>query len=486
MVSHNQNHFIVISFPAQGHLNPTLQFAKRLMRTGAHVTYFTTLLAHKRMLESSSNPNTSNIHGLTYAPFSDGYDDGFKGGLEEAEHFLSEMERRGSRALRELIQSAHDDGGSGSVTCIIYAILVPWVAEVARDLQIPSFLLWIQPAMVFDIYYYYYNGYKDVISNNNNDPLYPINLPNLPLLTCKDIPSFFLSTNLYSWALSLFEKQFEIFDQGESKPIKVLVNTFDELELDALRAVDVNKINLIGIGPLIPSAFLDGQDLSDKSFGGDLVTVTTTDDEYKDWLNSKEEASVIYVSFGSVSVLEHQQMEEIFRGLTECGFPYLWVCREQDGTEAAKEEEESVLSRIKREGSEQGKIVPWCSQVEVLSHSSIGCFITHCGWNSTLESLVGGVPLIGFPQWTDQGTNAKLIEDVWRVGVRMRVNEETKIVDREEVSRCVKMVMGNEEMKRNAKMWKELAKEAVREGGSSDRNLRGFVEEIGGLEGTKE
>ncbi|MCL7026552.1 hypothetical protein MKW94_011625 [Papaver nudicaule] len=479
----NQNHFIVISFPAQGHLNPTLQFAKRLLRTGAHVTYVTTLSAHKRMLESSSssNPNTSSSHGLTYAPFSDGYDDGFKDGLDEADHFLSEIERRGSQALRELIKSAGASGGSGSVTCIIYAILVPWVAEVARDLQIPSVLLWIQPAMVFDIYYYYYNGYKDVISNNNNDPSYPIDLPNLPLLTCKDIPTFFLPTNLYTFALPLFEKQFEVFEE-ESKPVKVLVNTFDELESDALRAVDVSKISLIPIGPLIPSAFLDGQDLSDKSFGGDLVSVATTD-EYKDWLDSKEEGSVIYVSFGSVSVLERQQMEEIFRGLTECGFPYLWVCREknskQEGKEAEAEEEESVLSRIKREGSEQGKIVSWCAQVEVLSHPSIGCFITHCGWNSTLESLVGGVPLIGFPQWTDQGTNAKLIEDVWKIGVRMRVNEETKIVGREEVSRCVKIVMGNSEMKRNAKKWKELAKEAANEGGSSDRNLKWFVETKG-------
>ncbi|RZC50139.1 hypothetical protein C5167_018561 [Papaver somniferum] len=115
-------------------------------------------------------------------------------------------------------------------------------------------------------------------------------------------------------------------------------------------------------------------------------------------------------------------------------------------------------------------------------HPSIGCFITHCGWNSTLESLVGGVPLTGFPQWSEQGTTAKLIEDVWKIGVRMRKNEETKIVDREEVVRCVKMVMGNEEMKRNARKWKELPKEAVKKGGSSDRNLRGFVEEIGGLE----
>ncbi|KAI3926165.1 hypothetical protein MKW98_028301 [Papaver atlanticum] len=209
--------------------------------------------------------------------------------------------------------------------------MVSCIAEIA------SVLLWIQSAMVFDIYYYHYNGYKDVICKNNNDPSYPIHLPNLPLLT-----------------------------------------------------FDVNKINMIGIGPLIPSDFLDGQDLSDKSLGGDLISVVTTD-EYKDWLDSKDEASVIYVSFGSILVLEHQQID-----------------------------------------------------------------------------LVGGVPLIGFPQRTDQGTNAKLIEDVWKVGVRMRVNEETKIVDKQEVSRCVKLVMGHEEIKRNAKKWKELAKNAVKEGGYSD------------------
>ncbi|OVA12988.1 UDP-glucuronosyl/UDP-glucosyltransferase [Macleaya cordata] len=469
MLPNKQNHFIVLSFPAQGHINPTLQFAKRLIRTGAHVTFVTSLSAHKRM------SNTSTIDGLTYAPFSDGYDDGFKPG-DDVQHFMSELERLGSQALAELILSSANE--RRDVTCVIYAILIPWVADVANNLKTPSVLLWIQPSTVFDIYYYYYNGYKDVISNNNNDPLYSINLPNLPLLTFRDIPSFFLPTNPYSFALPTFEQQLQILGRESNSKPKVLVNTFDALESEALRAVD-DKINLIGIGPLIPSAFLDGQDPSDTSFGGDLFNVSH---DYREWLDTKEESSVVYVSFGSMSVLQNRQMEEIGRGLIESGLSFLWVIRENK-ERTKSEEENEILSWIKREGKELGFIVSWCSQMEVLSHPSIGCFLTHCGWNSTLESIVGGVPIVGFPQWTDQGTNAKLVEDVWKMGVRMRENEEEKIVEREEVKRCLKMVMEGErgeEMRRNAKKWKELAKEAVREGGSSERNLRAFLEEIGG------
>ena len=127
-------------------------------------------------------------------------------------------------------------------------------------------------------------------------------------------------------------------------------------------------------------------------------------------------------------------------------------------------------------------IVPWCSQVEVLSHPSLGCFMTHCGWNSTLESLVSGVPKVAFPQWSDQGTNAKLTEDVWKTGVRVMVNKDG-IVEGDEIKRCLELVVGDgekgEAIRRNAKKWKELAMEAVNEVGSSYNNLKAFVDEIG-------
>ena len=121
--------------------------------------------------------------------------------------------------------------------------------------------------------------------------------------------------------------------------------------------------------------------------------------------------------------------------------------------------------------------------MEVLSHGSLGCFVTHCGWNSTTEGLCSGVPMVGFPQWTDQGTNAKLVEDVWKTGVRVddKVNEEG-IVEAMEITKCLEVVMGSggkgEELRRNAEKWKCLAKDAVKEGGSSHRNMRTFLDYV--------
>ncbi|GLT49508.1 hypothetical protein SLA2020_230600 [Shorea laevis] len=144
------------------------------------------------------------------------------------------------------------------------------------------------------------------------------------------------------------------------------------------------------------------------------------------------------------------------------------------GGEGEKEEEK--LS-CKEELEKQGMIVPWCSQVEVLSHPSIGCFLTHCGWNSTLESLASGVPIVAFPQWSDQGTNSKLVQDVWKTGVRVTRNEEGK-VESHEIKRCLELVMGSEETRLNAKKWKDLAREAVMEGGSSNMNLKAFIDDL--------
>ncbi|KAF8388479.1 hypothetical protein HHK36_027151 [Tetracentron sinense] len=453
-----QHHFLIVAFPAQGHINPVLQFAKRLIRTGAHATFVTSVSGHRRMTK------TPTLDGLNFASFSDADKPN-----DDVLLFMSQFGRSGSVTLKDLVLSFAKE--NRPVTCLIYTVLLQWAVDLARDLHIPFALLWIQPATVLDIYYYYFNGYSDIIANNKNDHPCCIELPGLPLLTCRDLPSFLLPSNGYSFFLPIFQEQLQALE-GEAKPT-VLVNTFEALEADALKAVE--KLNLIGIGPLIPSAFLGGNDPLDKSFGGDLFHAST---DYLEWLNSKPDSSVVYVSFGSIAVLSKPQMEEIGKGLLESGRPFLWVIREpKNGTEENGETELSNIEELRREGM----IVPWCSQVEVLSHPSVGCFVTHCGWNSTLESLVIGVPVVAFPLWTDQGTNAKLIEDVWRTGVRVMVKEEEGVVGSDEIKRCLETVMRgekSEEMRRNAERWKDLAMEAVQEGGSSDRNIRRFVEEI--------
>ncbi|KAF7813097.1 crocetin glucosyltransferase, chloroplastic-like [Senna tora] len=387
------HHFLLIVFPAQGQLNPYLQFAKRLIAIGARVTLLTTVCTLRRMTYKPT------IDGLTFAAFSDGYDDGFSDINDDAKVSLycSQINRLASEALTNLITTTTTE--PHPFTAVIYSFLFPCAAEVARELHLPSALMWTQPATVLNIYYYYLRGFKDYIEHNK-DPNSPIKLPKLPLLTRKDLPSFLHPSNIYSFALPALEEHFRELEK-EVTPT-VLVNIFEALEPESLRAVD--QLNTIPIGPLIPSAFLDGNDPNDVSFGGDIFRRSGGCIE---WLDSKPERSVVYVSFGSLSELSERQMKEIARALSDSGRPFLWVIRDSNKRDFGVGED--------FEG--KGKIVNWCSQVEVLSHSSIG--------------------------------------------------------------RCLDVVMGSgekgEEIRRNAVKWKGLAKEAVKEGGSSDRNLRAFV-----------
>ncbi|KAL7209410.1 hypothetical protein ACSBR1_031030 [Camellia fascicularis] len=386
----HQPHILLVTFPGQGHINPSLQFSKRLIKMGVKVTLLTAFSAINRMTKTIPTPQ-----GLTVLGFSDGYDDGFKPGYDRL-HFFSELTKLGSQAVTNLITESSNNGRP--FTRLVYTTLLPWLA----------------------------------------------------------------------FAVSLFKEHIEFLEAETNST--VLVNSFDKLEPGALRAIE--KLNLVAIGPLIPSAFLDEKDPSDTAFGGDLFKTSRNCIE---WLDSKEDSSVVYVSFGSVCELSKNQIEEIARGLLKSHRPFLWVIR---ATATNSENEEEHKLSCEEELEKQGMIVPWCSQVEVLSHPSLGCFVTHCGWNSTLEGLVCGVPVVAFPQWSDQATNAKLIKDVWKTGVRVTLNEEG-VVEGEEIERCIEMVMESEETRRNAKKCRVMAREAVKEGGSSDFNLKAFLSEIG-------
>ncbi|KAJ7002565.1 hypothetical protein NC653_007915 [Populus alba x Populus x berolinensis] len=172
------------------------------------------------------------------------------------------------------------------------------------------------------------------------------------------------------------------------------------------------------IGPMIPSFYLDKQLEDDKEYG--LSLFNPNQDGCNEWLDSRETGLVVYVSFGSMAALGEEQMAEIAWGLKRSSCCFL-------------------------------------PQLEVLAHKSVvGCFMTHCGWNSTLEALSLGVPMVAMPEWTDQPTNAKCIADVWHLGVKLRGNE----------------------MRRNSEKWMKLAKTAVDEGGSSDKNITEFAAEL--------
>ncbi|KAI3775754.1 hypothetical protein L1987_45506 [Smallanthus sonchifolius] len=236
-----------------------------------------------------------------------------------------------------------------------------------------------------------------------------------------DLPSFLLSScpKEHEFLVPVMKDHIDVLKIAP----RILVNTVRELEIES-----VEKLEFLPIGPLIPS---DSPDMFEK---------TEDDYIYIQWLNTQPKSSVVYVSFGTIATFGMEQLEEMASGLVEIGRPFLWVIRE--GEQAEK------FSKVE-ELQKQGMIVGWCSQVEVLSYQAIGCVVMHCGWNSTVEVLVAGVPTVAFPQWSDQG-----------------------------MMRCVEMVMEGKEMKRNSEKRREVTREALKNGGPSTINLQTFLHDV--------
>lgn len=227
---------------------------------------------------------------------------------------------------------------------------------------------------------------------------------------------------------------------------------------------------MITIGPTLPSKYLDRRLEGDENYSISLFKPDKA--AYMKWLDLKPTGSVVYVSFGSLSDLSEEQMEELACAIRECNKYFLLVVKET--------QRKKLPEKLIKDMEDKCLLVTWSKQIEVLAHEAVGCFITHCGWNSTIEALSLSVPMVCVPQWTDQPTNAKFVVDVWGVGVRAKVDEKG-IVRREEIEFCIREVTEgekSEEIMRNAKKWKELAKEAMDEGGSSDKNIEEFVDSL--------
>ncbi|XVF50271.1 hypothetical protein PTKIN_Ptkin04bG0082900 [Pterospermum kingtungense] len=437
-------HVLVVVYPAQGHINPLVQFAKRLASKGVKATLATT-------------PYTINsIHAnstIAIEPISDGFDEG---GFEQApsvEAYLESFKTFGSTTLADLIVKFNNSGTP--VSCIVYDSLLSWALDVAKEFGIYAAIMLTNSASVCSLYYQIHQG-RLTLPLKQETVAAP--LPGLPSLGFSDFPSFLAHPTTHSAYLALILDKLRALDQNDW----VFCNSFEELESELVKALR-GVWPVVMIGPMVPSFYLDHQIEGDTSYGASLWK--QDNDRCLKWLDSKPLKSVVYVSFGSMASISSKQFEEIAWGLKESNMPFLWVAKEFKDQQLQLEFIDSI--------GERGLFVTWCNQLEVMAHQAVGCFVTHCGWNSTLEGLSLGVPMVGVPQWSDQPTNAKFVADVWRVGVRAKTDD--GIVTREELGKCLREVMVGEIIKSNASKWKEHAKRAVSVGGSSDRNIDEFI-----------
>nr|XP_027062276.1 UDP-glycosyltransferase 74G1-like [Coffea arabica] len=442
-------HCLILPFPIQGHINPLLQFATRLQHQGTKITLVTTKFLFKTLQEASGS--------ISVEAISDGYDEGANG--VAAGIYLAMFRKCGSETLTELILKLHDLGCP--VDCIVYDAFLPWCLDVAKSLGLRGAVFFTQSCAVNNIYYHAHKGCLKLPLEETE-----VDIPGLPPLLASDLPSFISDYASYPAIYQLVvHDQMENIEEADW----IFFNTFYKLE-EEVNDWMAKILPVKTIGPAIPSMYLEKSLEDDKHYGLNLFKSMTK--ACMSWLNERSVSSVVYVAFGSLAELNAEQMEELAWGLRKSNYYFLWVVRESESNKLPKD--------FLEESSDKGLIISWCPQLEVLAHESMGCFITHCGWNSTLEALSLGVPIIAMPQWTDQSTNAKFVMDIWKTGIKA-LPDENGIVRRNVISQCISLVMDKkkgQEISQNAKKWKDLARQAFDEGGSSDANIKDFVSKL--------
>jgi hypothetical protein len=241
----------------------------------------------------------------------------------------------------------------------------------------------------------------------------------------------------------------------------LLCNSFNELDSLACDLIT----GIIFIGPLLLGIQLGSH--AGSFWPEDLTCLS--------WLDKHPVGSIIYVAFGSTSIHSQQRFEELALGLELIGQPFLWVVR-PDITDNPLAE---FLDGFKTKIDDRGMIVEWAPQEKVLAHPATACFLSHCGWNSTLEGVCMGVPFLCWPYFVDQlhNKNKSYICDAWKIGLGLNPDE-NGLITRHEIKTKIETLLSDDGIKTNALKLKEMAKKSVIEGGSSFKNFESFIEQI--------
>lgn len=286
-------------------------------------------------------------------------------------------------------------------------------------------------------------------------------IPGVKAIEPKDLMSYLQATDNVSTVVHrIIYKAFEDVKRVDF----IICNTVQELESDTISALQEKK-PIFAIGPLFPAWFTK-----------DIVpTSMWSESDCTQWLYTKPHGSVLYVSFGSYAHVSKQNILEIANGLLLSGVSFIWVLRPDI---VSSDETDYLPVGFEDEIKGRGLIVPWCRQIDVISHPTIGGFLTHCGWNSILESIWFSVPLLCFPLLTDQFTNRKLVVDDWRIGLNLC---DKMSITKEEIGEKINRLMSGklaDEVRKNIKELKKILENSLDTNGSSEKNFNQFINDV--------
>ncbi|KAK4343633.1 hypothetical protein RND71_036727 [Anisodus tanguticus] len=406
--SGKKRHAVCVPFPAQGHVIPFMKLARMLHSRGFYITFVNTEYNHRRLIRSQGPDFANGFEDFQFETIPEGLPPSDRDATQDPASLCYSIRNNCLTPFRDLLSKLISSSVVPPISCIISDGVMSFAIKAAQEFGIRDVQFWTASA-------------------------------------CGDEA------------------------QNCLKASAMIFNTFTELEHEVLDAIAARFPNIYVTGPL---SLLEKTIPEDKLMSSFRPSLWKEEFQCLEWLNKQEPSAVIYVNYGSVTLMSDQHLLEFAWGLANSKHPFLWIVRPDIvmGDSAVLPAE--FLEEIKN----RGLLASWCPQVQVLSHPSIGVFPTHCGWNSTIESITSGVPLICWPFFAEQQTNCRYACAEWGIGVE--VNQDVK---REEIEGVIKDMLEGEkgkELKEKALEWKKKAAQATDIGGPSCKDFDRFLEKL--------
>ncbi|XP_014496562.1 hydroquinone glucosyltransferase-like [Vigna radiata var. radiata] len=449
-------HIAVVSSPGFSHLVPIVEFAKRLVKLhpNFHVTCFVPSLGSPP--ESSIaylKTLPSNIDSVFLPPIS-------KEQFPQGQYVGLQILLTVTLSLPSIHEVLKSLSSKVRLTALVADVFAFQVLEFAKEFHALSYYYFPGSAMALSLFLHM-PKLDEEVSGEFKDQVEPIRLPGCVPLLGVDLPAPTQNRSSEAYKSFLERAKAMVIADG------IIFNTFLEMEPAAIRALEesVNgKIKLYPVGPI-----------TQKGSNSEA-------NECLRWLDKQPPCSVLYVNFGSGGTLSQHQIDELALGLELSGQRFLWVLRAPSNLPSAaylETAEEDPLQFLPKGFLERTKekglvMASWAPQVQILGHSSVGGFLSHCGWNSILESVQEGVPLITWPLFAEQRMNAVMLAEGLKVALRPRFNEDG-IVEKEEIAKVIKCLMEEEigeAMRQRMMTLKGFAAHALKDGSSRQTLLQ--------------
>ncbi|KAD7480140.1 hypothetical protein R6Q59_008963 [Mikania micrantha] len=470
----NSPHVLIFPFPVQGHVSCMLKLAELLCLSGVNVTFLNSDIIHRRLLRYTDVISRfSRYSGFRFETISDGLPPDHPRSGNRVVDIFDSIKMVTKPMFREMLLPGGclNCGSRPPISSVIADGIMCFTIDVAKvEMGIPVFLFRTVSASCFWAFYCIPNliesGDLPIKEDDEMDRLVKGVTGMEKYLRLRDLPSFCRASDLSDQAFQVVTSE----TQETHRANGLILNTFEDLEESALIQIRKHIPNLYAIGPLhahlksrLEARMASPLRSSNSLWEEDRTCMT--------WLDEKAQKSVIYVSFGSMTMLSREDLIELWYGLVNSKKNFLWVVRPNsvagDGQNIPAELLEGTIKR--------GYMVRWAPQEEVLAHPAIGGFLTHSGWNSTLESIVASVPMICWPYYADQQVNSRLVGEVWKLGFDMK-----DICDRMILETIIKNLMDVKrgELSRPVDRMMKLARRSIAKDGTSYSNLNRLIEDI--------